>query len=189
MNALAKLAVVGGLLAVSAPNFAQKATPEQMGPYANRGDMGMFHMQTKLGSFKMINGEGRVDFSFKGTLLVSHHTDGEMRVVSGNLRKEYSKNNRTVYTGQARVILTGKWRGIQWFGSDLTAVKYGKGFVRVSGEFDRNMQTGFYWYEDPAAKNPFPASSVISLAIPPPEYGANRNIKPTPRKGGAAGGN
>lgn len=189
MKALLKGLVVGSVLVMSASNFAQQATPEQMGPYANRKDMETFHMQTKLGSFKVIGGEGRIDFTFKGTLLVSNLTDGEMQIVSGNLKKEYSKNNRTVYTGQARVIITGKYRGIQWFGSDMKAVWYGKGFVRVSGEFDRDLNTGSYWFEKPGDGMNFPSSSVMSIAVPRPNYGANRDIKPVPRQGGAAGGN
>ena len=188
MKSLMRIGLATGLLFASMANYAQQATPVQKGAYANRTDMAVFHMQTNLGSFKIIDGEGRVEFSFSGTVLLTNHSDGEMQIVSGNLRKEYDKNKRVVYTGTGKVVVTGKWRGLQWFGSDMNAVFYGKGYVRVTGEFDRNLNTGHYWYDDEAAKLAFPSSSVMSLPLPPANYGANLKAKPKPNQGGTAGG-
>jgi hypothetical protein len=169
-------------LVASVANYAQPASAEQKGPYSGRSDMAIFHAQTKLGSMKLIDAEGRVDLSFTGTLLLTKHTNGEFRIVSGNLRKEYEKGGRTVYTGTARIVLTGKWRGLQWFGSNMNTVFYGKGFARLSGEFDRNLETGYYWYANAAEKVAMPASNVASFPIPP------ENVKPKANPGGTAGG-
>jgi hypothetical protein len=187
MKSFVKIGLMAGLIGASLANYAQVATPEQMGAYANKEGFATFHMQTKLGSFKFIDAEGRADVSFSGTLLITKHTDGEFRIVEGKLRKEYDKNGRTVYTGKGRVIVTGKWRGLQWFGSDMTSVFYGHGFVRLTGEFDRNLKTGDYWFDD-TEKMAFPSSNVMSLPIPPTNYGADKTLTPKPRIGGTAGG-
>lgn len=188
MKSLMRFGLVTGLIVASMANYAQPATPEQKGNYANKSDYGVFHMQTNLGSFKIIDGEGRIEFTFAGTVLLTKHTEGEMKVLSGKLRKEYDKNGRAVYTGSGKLLVTGKWRGLQWFGSDMTGVWYGKGFARITGEFDKNLNTGSYWYEDPSKKMPFPSSSVISLAIPPTNFGADLKAPPKPNQGGTAGG-
>jgi len=187
MKSFAKIGLMAGLLGSSLANYAQVATPEQMGSYANTEGMTTFHMQTKLGSFKFIDAEGRADVSFSGTLLLTKHEGGSFQIVEGKLRKEYDAKGRTVYTGKGRIVVTGKWRGLQWFGSDMKSVFYGRGFVRLTGEFDRNLNTGDFWYEN-EPKKAFPSTSVISLPIPQANYGANKKLKPIPRSGGAAGG-
>lgn len=187
MTSLTRLIPIAALAVAAAPNFAQSATPAQMGKFAGRTDMDILHMATKIGSFKIIDGEGRLEFSFKGTLLVSK-LDGQMTILSGSLRKEYDKNQRAVYTGKGTVVIEGKWRGVQWFGDDMNATYWGKGVCRITGEFDRNLETGFYWYRDPAKKMPFPSSTVIDLRIPAENYGADLNSKPQIRQGGTASG-
>jgi hypothetical protein len=187
MKNFVKIGLVAGMMAATLVNFAQKATPEQMGSFAGKEGLGTFHMQTKLGSFKLIDCEGRLDVKFSGTLLVSQLEGGTMQVLEGKLRKEYDKSGRAVYTGAARIVVSGKWRGIQWFGSDMNATFYGRGFARITGEFDRNLKTGDYWYED-GEKMAFPSSSVMSMPVPQANYGADTKLKPTPRVGGTAGG-
>lgn len=188
MRPILKFGLVGALTVVSLANFAQTATPAQMGSYANRTDFGTMHLQTNLGSFKSIDGEGRLEVKFSGTLLLTKHTDGKIDVISGSLRKEYDKNQRTIYTGTASVVITGKWRGIQWFGKDMVATWWGKGAMRITGEFDRNLKTGDYWYDKKEEALPFPASTLMSLFLPKPNYGADPNIVPQGRQGGTAGG-
>lgn len=135
----------------------------------------------------MIDCQGRLDVKFSGTLLVSKLENGELKIVEGKLKKEYDKNGRAVYTGSARIIVTGKWRGVQWFGSDMSAVFYGAGFARITGEFDRNLNTGDYWYDSDPPQS-FPSASVISLTVPKANYGADTKLKPVPRVGGTASG-
>lgn len=187
MKSFAKIGLMAGLLGSSLANYAQVATPEQMGSYANTEGMTTFHMQTKLGSFKFIDAEGRADVSFSGTLLLTKHEGGSFQIVEGKLRKEYDAKGRTVYTGKGRVVVTGKWRGLQWFGSDMKTLFYGRGFVRLTGEFDRNLKTGDYWFNNDL-KQAFPSSNVMSLPIPPPNFGADKSLKPRPNVGGTAGG-
>lgn len=187
MTPLTRFIPITALALAACPNFAQQASAVQMGKFAGRSDMDTLHMSTKIGSFKIIDGEGRLEFTFKGTLLVSK-LEGQLTTLAGNLRKEYDKNNRAVYTGGGTVAIEGKWRGVQWFGSDMTATYWGKGVCRITGEFDRNLETGYYWYRDPAKKKPFPSSNVIDLRIPAENYGADLNAKPQIKQGGTAGG-
>ncbi len=188
MKPILKFAVVGVLTVASLANFAQTATPAQKGQYADRTDFGTMHLQTNLGSFKSIDGEGRLEVKFSGTLLLAKHTAGKFEVLSGKLRKEYDKKDRVIYTGSASVVITGKWRAVQWFGKDMTATWWGKGAMRVTGEFDRNLKTGDYWYDKKEEAMPFPASNVMSLFLPAPNYGAPTDVVPQGRKGGTATG-
>ncbi len=187
MKSLLKLGTAAALLAVAMPNFAQEATAAQKGKYANRDDFAVFHMQTKLGSFKVIDGEGRLEFSFSGTVLITKLNGTATFAEGSTVRKEHDKNGRAVYTGSGKLVVDGKWRGVQWFGKDMNAVFFGKGAVRVQGEFDRDLKTGDYWFEDKSEALPFPASAVMTVFVPPPNYGADPKVKPVPRPGGVAG--
>lgn len=144
---------------------------------------GQVNFMTKLGSFKSIDGEGRLEFSFSGTVLVSK-LDGTL-TPSGNLRTEYDKNKRRIFTGTGKLTLEGKWRGVQWFGSNMTGNWKGRGFLRIVGEFDRELNTGTFWYGADGQKTPWPANSVMSLTLPKMEYGASSTATPKERnKGG-----
>lgn len=131
---------------------------------------GTLHLSTRLGSFRLINGQGRVEFTFTGTVLLNRVEAGSYgpRVlsVSGNLRKEYEEGDRIVYSGTGRVIVEGKWRAINWFGRDMNAVWYGQGIARVMGDFDRNLETGRYWYDNPNLRQPWPAGSIREIRVP-----------------------
>lgn len=135
------------------------------------------NMTTKLGSFKLINGEGKVSFTFTGTVMVNPDKGASVSV-AGNVRKELERKDRIVYHGMGTVTVSGKWRAIQWFGKDLTKFTwYGKGVARVTGEFDRDLNTGFYWFDDANDKNYWFAGSATNIALPRP--GDNM---PTPRE-------
>lgn len=187
MKKIARISLAVGALAVATYLVAQPATPAQKAGFEGREKFGTMHLQSNLGSYRSIDGEGRLETTFKGTLLVSK-LDGKMNIVSGKLRKEYEGLDRVVYTGQATVVFTGKWRAIQWFGSDMRTVWYGSGFMRISGEFDKNMKTGDYWYDNPAEKLPFPSSSVFTLTLPRQVSGADQSIVPQGRKSDSLGG-
>ncbi|MBS1721960.1 MAG: hypothetical protein JSS66_03015 [Armatimonadetes bacterium] len=165
---------------MTASAFAQAATEAQkagVGP----GNHGTMHFRTKLGSFKVINGEGRVEFTFTGTVLVSN-LDGKLEV-TGNVRKEYEAHKRVIYTGTGRCVVTGKWRAVQWFGRDMSAVWFGSGVIRLSGEFDRDQKTGEYWYEDPSQVDFWPGNNTIDAVNPKAVAGYNPNVTVKKKKG------
>jgi len=142
------------------------------------------HMHTKLGSFKSIDSEGRFDLRFRGTLLISQLKG--TAVPSGNIRKQYDKHGRQVYFGEGQMVITGKWRAIQWFGADMSAVWYGGGVIRLSGEFDKNLNTGQYWFSDPSKKQYWLTSGVYTIPLPNPQD--TKTIKPVERGKTGSGG-
>ncbi len=131
---------------------SQRATPEQMQGLPDRPDYYTIHLNSNLGSFKMY-GEGAVTVNFTGTILVSQ-LQGNVSY-TGTVKEEYEGLGRQIFHGKGQIKVTGKWRAIQWFGSDMDAVWYGGGFMRIMGEFDRDLKTGLYWYEDAEDKKPW----------------------------------
>jgi len=99
------LATVGVLGLLYAVGHSQPATPEQRGklPLDER-KYGTLNLSTRLGSFRAINCEGRMEFTFTGTVLISR-MDGDVQV-TGNVRKEYEFGDRKVYYGTGRVVIT-----------------------------------------------------------------------------------
>lgn len=160
MKLIALLASVG----VASMAFAQPATKEQMGRF-NDKNYDIMHMWTNIGTFKIINGQGRADITFSGSMLVSGY-EGDALVIQGKIRKEFSRDGRTVYFGKGRIVFSGKWRAIQWFGEDMKGVWYGNGVIRMRGEFDKDMNTGEFWGRDPKQKNYFPSMGTIDVALP-----------------------
>lgn len=146
-------ALVGTMLAASAQEPAGKTKANRtIDP--NDPKYGTIHLRTNLGSFKMLPkaeiAEGRVELDFTGTVLLSNF-EGTIEK-SGNIRLEYRGHGREVYFGQGKMVLTGRFRGIQWFGKNMTCTWRGDGIVRLFGEFDKNLFTGEYWYDDPTQK-------------------------------------
>ncbi|MBL8049397.1 MAG: hypothetical protein JNJ45_12025 [Chthonomonas sp.] len=154
-----------GLAAMAALANAQPASAVQMGKFAGKKDFDILHMHTKIGTFKLINGQGRADISFSGSMLVSGYK-GDPLVVQGNLRKEFDRDGRTVYFGKGRIILSGSWRAVQWFGQDMQGVWFGNGVIRMRGEFDKDMNTGEYWFKDPKDLFYFPSMGTIDVPLP-----------------------
>ena len=148
-------------------------------------------MECKLGSFKSIDGVGRIEVKFKGTMLV---TDLKGTATpSAGLKLEYDKNGRKSYSGEGSMVVDGSWRGVQWLGSNMSGVFYGNGITRISGDFWKNpdtgeLETGKFWYDKPDEWQPFPSQGVMNIILPEPSYGANKNAKPKVR-GGSTGGN
>lgn len=143
---------------------------------------GELNMTTKIGSFKLLDGVGRVEVSFSGTMLVSQ-LKGQIST-SGNLKKEYDARERQVYHGTGRVVIDGEFRGIQWFGTNMNGVWRGRGVARITGEFDQNLETGYYWYgKDPSRKVPW---SMYGTTVLNPEQSAGGSGVPVerPRSGG-----
>lgn len=171
--------IIAGLALVGSA-VPQNATPAQMAGVTPSSKYSTVHLQTKLGSFKSIDGEGRFEVTCAGTVLLSNFK-GKAEVSSG-WRKEHEGRGRVIYSGKGKIVLTGSWRGFQWFGRDMSAVWYGKGVVRVVGEFDRNLKTGDYWYDDPKQKLPWFSAGVTTVYLPKQNFGADLNAKPVERK-------
>lgn len=165
------------------PALAQKATPEQMGLIAERADFSTLHMESNLGSFKIYPGQGRCEFSFTGTVLVSGLNDDGYVEASPGVIVEYTGLNRTVYHGTGSIVVSGKWRALQWFGTDMSGVWYGQGMMRIIGEFDRDLNTGTYWYSDPSDVGNWP-TNMIELVLPERRFGETQGIVPRRRGGG-----
>ncbi len=144
--------------------FAQPATPEQRAGVEPNPGFGTMHLQTNLGSFKLVDGKGRAEFTFTGTVLLSQ-VKGQASV-TGDVRKEYDARGRQVYSGTGKVVVVGSWRGIQWFGRNMKGFWYGAGVARVGGEFDRNLKTGELWYDDPKTVMAWPAQGTGDFILP-----------------------
>jgi hypothetical protein len=119
---------------------------------AQKERYGTMYLTTKVGSFKILGvaqkpAEGHLEISFTGTLLVN----GTPKITpSGNLRVEFNKPERKqiAYHGTGKLVIDGKYDAIQWFGRDMNATWTGFGIVRLVGEFDKDLNTGQYWYSD-----------------------------------------
>lgn len=155
--------------------LAQKATPEQRGSFPVREDYSVMHLTTNIGSFKILNAEGKFDFTLRGSVMINRY-EGKPLIIQGNLQTQYKGNNRIVVFGTGRIVLEGKWRGMQWFGRDMKAVWYGKGIARLTGEFDKNLETGWFWYEDANDKNAWSGQGSFDIPNPP-----RKNQTATPR--------
>lgn len=156
------------------------------------GQTATLYFQTNLGSFRSANGAGKIQFSFSGTVLI-HNWDLDVKTkdiekapktykvtLQGNIKKEYEKHGRVVYFGKGTITIEGVWRAIQWFGKNMKGQWTGAGSISVVGEFDKQGNTGMYWY-DPAKKNFWP-TSLIELTLP--ERVFEQQVEPTERKKG-----
>lgn len=133
---------------------------------AERTDTMFF--ETNIGSFKLLNCKGTLNFSFEGTVLISG-LEGPL-TVTGPLKKEYESadKKRIAYYGKGTIVAKGKWRGIQWFGQNMKGSFDGIGIIRMVGEFDKNMNTGYYWYKSNPEKQIW-YSAGTERTIPQPE--------------------
>lgn len=170
------LAAVAALIAVAQDN--EEATPA----VEPEKEYGTINLATTLGSFRAIDGEGDLEAQFEGTVLFSR-VEGDLEV-TGDVRKEYENEelNRVVYTGEGSFRIDGSWRGIQWFGKNMRATWEGNGVVRVDGEYDRNLETGWYWFDDNIEdRRPWPAEGTIDLRVPEIRPGGLGNVTPQRR--------
>lgn len=141
------------------------------------------HLQTSLGSFKMIDGTGTASFSFEGTVLLVN-VEGDVRT-EGNLKLEFDdpRMKRRAYYGKGKITIVGKWRGVQWFGSNLRGFVKGNSKIRLTGEFDKDLSTGNYWYGDKTDEK-FPwYTTGITVVVP-----EDPRLSPKPLRRGGYGG-
>lgn len=119
---------------------------------------------TKIGSFKVLpkgkeRPAGRLEFAFKGTVLITDLAPGSYLKTTGNVRMEYEDkpHAKQVYFGSGRMLIVGSFANCQWFGQNLDFTFKGTGIVRMIAEFDKKLETGQFWY-DPADKMPLQAA-------------------------------
>ncbi len=149
---------------ITASVMAQPATAAQKAGVTPKPEYGTMHMEAPIGSFRLIDGEGRIEMTFRGTVLLSSL---QGKVVPGpGVKREVTKGERQVFFGNGTIVVTGKWRALQWFGGGMKASWYGRGLARLTGEFDRNLNPGRYWYEDPTKKQYWYPNSAITITVP-----------------------
>lgn len=123
----------------------------------SKPNYGVMYFNSRIGSFKIVGPgeqypEGSVTLQCHGTVLIS---DLQGTVVPANMNLELNdtKLKKQVYFGNGRITVRGKFKNIQFFGRDLKAAWDGFGIIRFYGEFDKNLETGLYWYgNDPTNK-------------------------------------
>lgn len=109
------------------------------------------NFETHVGSFKAMGADhpahGLMQISFTGTVLISG-LNGTVSM-QGNIKKEYenAQHKKQVYHGSGKMTVSGEFQGIQFFGRDLKGTFTGLAIFRMYGEFDKNLETGSYWYD------------------------------------------
>lgn len=152
-----------GLISLPSAATAQVPNPgaaKAKGPIP-KPDYDQFNMETKVGSFKMMEfnddkqPEGHFVMSFTGTVLVDTSDSAPnprlLKTVvhtEGGVKLEKRFHGRDMYFGTGKIIVDGGWHALEWFGRDMTASFFGCGVFRLTGEFDRELNTGSYWYSD-----------------------------------------
>jgi len=169
-----KVASVIAVLAILAGSVAQtSAVPKS----------GVMKLWSKVGSF-VLEGEGAVEITFTGTLLVSKHS-GPPVIITGKVRKEFNDFGRQAWFGSGKAVIKGSWRRLQWFGKNMNAVWRGRGMAMVFGEYDAKQDTGFTQVDDQPA---YPwLTTGRAFYVPKqltPGYDASKD-KPNPKVGTA----
>ena len=101
--------------------------------------------------------------------------------VTGNVRSEYNNREykRQVYNGSGKIVVDGKFEAIQFFGRNVSGTWNGWGLVRFYGEFDKDLNTGDYWYPDKPNEK-FPWGNYGSTAFNPKQVDAMQQNQPKP---------
>lgn len=156
----------------SVPAVAQ--TPEKVkqlesGPVLQ----GEAWLKAKVGSFKIASpGDeralGDIKMTFQGSVLIVNYGGSTPITATAGLRKEYENKdrNRVVYFGRGTITLSGRFRAMQWFGTDLDMTWKGMGLCRVSGKFDKDGNTGQYFVKGDAEPKWWPADTTLTFALP-----------------------
>jgi len=181
------------LLSLGALSHAQGGKKSAAPP--PKPDYDVFNLQTKIGSFKMLEfnddkpPEGHFEMSFTGTVLIDT-TDAVKNPrglttqvkTEGNVKKELNFHGRDVYFGTGKIIVDGGWHALQWFGRDLKASFNGCAVFRLAGEFDKDLETGYYWYKD-GVKHDW-GTGGMQPTVPESVYGVrNPTVKINGKKG------
>jgi len=181
MGALLTTAFLGGAAHAQAPAPAAPAGTDTL------------YISTTVGSFKILPAgpdttRGALDIEFEGTVMVSG-LNGTVTPGTGvRLELDRPEHKRQVYFGKGRIRVDGEFRAIQFFGRNLKGTFRGNGVARLYGEFDKNMETGYYWYASNPQKQDWGAYGR-TVIVPAPLNAAGPmkvkgKVKDVPRKGG-----
>jgi hypothetical protein len=151
------------------------------------------YMSTSVGAFKILPGgsdttRGTLDVEFEGTMMVSGLA-GSVTPGAG-VKMEYQRkdHNRKVFFGKGHIRVAGDFRAIQFFGRNLKGTYKGVGIARLYGEFDKKMETGYYWYaSDPSTKTDWGSYGRTVVVPAPVNTAANPikgKVKDVPKQGG-----
>ncbi|HWD38466.1 MAG TPA: hypothetical protein VG944_06430 [Fimbriimonas sp.] len=150
------------------------------------------HLESNVGSFKIKRGgedldDGVLDISFKGTILVSGligeatpTAPAVQETGTGQMQKDLQTWNKRLFhsAGVGKLHVKGKFDGIQFFGQDVSAYYRGTGVIQLYGEFDKNLNTGSYWYDEtPKDKGFWGTGGAIITPRPRPDATGVGNIK------------
>ncbi|RYG25928.1 hypothetical protein EON82_05355 [bacterium] len=132
-------------------------------------------IQTGVGSFKILppgpdKTRGTLDINFEGTVMVSGLTGTVTPGPGVRLELERKDHNRKVFFGKGHIRVSGEFRAIQFFGRNLKGSYSGIGIARLYGEFDKNMETGYFWYASQPEKVDWGAYGR-TLVVPPAKAG------------------
>jgi|GEM_PF-1478942 len=172
---------------------ALPATPRQIpsGPVPahlqpGQGGPGLY-LQTQLGSFKIKRGSeqqdvGILDIDFKGTVLISGLSPTGVATPSAGVKLEYYRadHNKRVFYGKGHLHIDGDFDGILWFGENMKALYHGTGVIQLFGEFDKQLNTGTYWYaSNPSTKMYWGTGGATITPAPFKMQGQNVEVKVT----------
>jgi hypothetical protein len=106
---------------------------------------------SNVGSFKILGSDlvpakGVLDVKVDGTILVSG-LEGNVQVEGLTKEYELTDYKKIAYHGKGRLVLNGTCRSVQAFGRAMSCSFKGNGLLRLYGEFDRNLETGWVQYE------------------------------------------
>ncbi len=167
-----------------APSNTNSATKGMLATLSPN-EIDTIRMATRLGSFRLIDGVGKVEITFTGTVLISQLKG--VKTVTGNVRMEYPRNEkekkmgREVWFGTGKIVVDGSFRAIQWFGKDMNAVWTGAGQMRLYGEFDDKLNTGTYVYDSEKVTQ-YWSPYGTNIPLPPPRDAGR--VKPNIKKSG-----
>lgn len=178
---VAVLALLAGAAVAQVPSASAPAAPK---------DDTLF-FSTSVGSFKILppgpdTTHGTLDMEFDGTVMVSG-LKGTATPGAG-VRLEYNRpdHNRQVFFGKGHIRVSGDFRAVQFFGRNLKGNFTGVAVARLYGEFDKNMETGYYWYASQPAKQDW-GSYGRTLTVPPykaPQQATTGKVRDVPAKKG-----
>lgn len=183
--AAAALPLAGSLLSAqtsSAEGAKSPPPPKSIEDAKANGGFGHINFETHVGSFKLQGTDetfvtGALQMNFSGTVLISGVRPGTQVTVTGNVRKEYETEDkqRQVYFGTGKVVVLGQLRALQFFGRELSGRFDGVGIFHFYGEFDKNLETGFYWNDGQDAQHRTPWNTGGgSVPVPDPGRAVER---------------
>lgn len=147
------------------------------------------YMTTTVGSFKFIAPSekptnGTMDIDFEGTVMVSGLVGSVVPGAGVRLEIERKDHDRQVYFGKGHLHVAGDFRAIQFFGRNLKGSFTGTAVARLYGEFDKNMETGYFWFASDPKKVDWGANGH-NVNIPPQQAATPSKVKvrDVPKKG------